>query len=578
MSAILLIGTIYWPVRQAEFIWDDTTAFHNAAWLRHGDAWLKFLLTGMSGWINYFRPLVVALFTLQLRLFDAQPGPMHLVSLGIHLCNTILVGLLASRFCMSRNPSPLVIAGCMLFYGIHPALVEPVVWISCQYELAVSFFILLALLANVSIVSNHKRALAIGLCFFLGACAKESAIALPLLIVLFDLFRRGWIDRMSWPEAARTVLRDQRSVYVGMLAAGIAYVVFRAWALGFVVVPSGSLGLFTVARWQKVCFTFVNYIRLAVWPMDGLGPLHEVSDNYFAAFSWRLLMQDIAAIAVLLVGAMLFLRRRPLGVLIVSFAAALFAVLNIIPVQFAESVYHERYLMVALAVGAAWAAPVFAEVVALPYRWMAGLLAVAWLGCAVANVRVTIPLWSDENSLWQWAARLNPDSLIVRDHLLSVYVSRDDYARARSLAQEMIDQQVDCPNCMINAAFLALNQGDETMAAAALDRLGNNRVLAYDHALLHHFILASGELLELRKDLKGAEDAYRDAIATDPYDPTAAMQLAALLLFEGRFDEGEKIGRLAIELSAPDERERRQAVLDAVTKAGKSSPLPPNSR
>src|SRR5580765_7213693 len=95
LAILALIAVIYWPVRHGVFIWDDTSSLHDNAWLR-GDAW-KEVFRGFGGWINYFRPLVVLLFAVEIRAFDVTPGPMHLVSLGMHLADTLLVGLLALR-------------------------------------------------------------------------------------------------------------------------------------------------------------------------------------------------------------------------------------------------------------------------------------------------------------------------------------------------------------------------------------------------------------------------------------------------------------------------------------------------
>ncbi len=82
-------------VKAADFVWDDEICLHTAASLRHGDSWMQFLSADFCDWRNYFRPLVVAMYTAELRIFNVAPGPMHLVSLGVHLINTLLVGLLA---------------------------------------------------------------------------------------------------------------------------------------------------------------------------------------------------------------------------------------------------------------------------------------------------------------------------------------------------------------------------------------------------------------------------------------------------------------------------------------------------
>ena len=564
LSVLAIIGAVYWPVRRAEFIWDDIILFHDAASLRQDDSWLTFLVHGLNGYYNYFRPLVAAFFSLQLRLFDVRPGGMHLVSLALHLANTALVCVVARRFAPTARP--LLIAICALMYGLHPALVESVVWISCQNELIVTFLVLIALWANASIASRAWRAVVVSIIFFLAACAKESAIALPLLIAIFDISNRARVSGKPWSITLRNTLRAQLGVYAALFLAGILYIALRTWALGFIVASNSPTSFFSLGHFQKVCFTFMHYVQLAVWPMSDLSPLHEVVDSYFASFSWELLFQDFATAGLLVAGAVLFLKRQTLGALVLSFAAGLFAVLNIIPVPFVESVYHERYLTMPLAVCAAWLVPVMIDV--LPQRRVYGLAmgvtALIWLAAAALNVRVTVPLWSDERSLWEWAARLTPNSLTVRQHLLSLYIMREDYSKARALARQLVDEAPGCQNCMLNVAFLALHDGNEPLAAIALERLKSTPSLARNKPVFQQYVLATGELRELRHDKTGAEEAYRDALTLDPDDPEATMELAALLIVEGRIEEGERLGRRAIELFAPDEKQRRQHVLDAI--------------
>ena len=136
MASVLVLTTVvYLPVLRGEFVWDDEYDFVAKTWLTEGDAWKHYIFRDFHGWTNYFRPLVVALFTIQLRLFDVQPGPMHAVSLAAHLVNTMLVGLLALRAGAAvGRPShrmflPAILS--MLLFGLHPALIEPVAWNRC---------------------------------------------------------------------------------------------------------------------------------------------------------------------------------------------------------------------------------------------------------------------------------------------------------------------------------------------------------------------------------------------------------------------------------------------------------------
>src|ERR1700754_473078 len=97
LAVLAVIALLYSPVRHAGFVWDDLLDFQQMPWLRTGDQWKQIIFRGFNDWAYYFRPLIVAFFTLQIRLFDVAPGPMHLVSLAMHLLNTFIVGLLALR-------------------------------------------------------------------------------------------------------------------------------------------------------------------------------------------------------------------------------------------------------------------------------------------------------------------------------------------------------------------------------------------------------------------------------------------------------------------------------------------------
>src|SRR5487761_2750661 len=100
LAAAVLAATAiaYWPIHAAGLVWDDKFYLHDRAWLRQGRDWLQIVFHGFPDWGAYFRPLGVALFTAEIRLFDTAPMPMHMTSLVLHLLNTLLVGLVARKF------------------------------------------------------------------------------------------------------------------------------------------------------------------------------------------------------------------------------------------------------------------------------------------------------------------------------------------------------------------------------------------------------------------------------------------------------------------------------------------------
>jgi predicted Zn-dependent protease len=200
----------------------------------------------------------------------------------------------------------------------------------------------------------------------------------------------------------------------------------------------------------------------------------------------------------------------------------------------------------------------------------ASIVGVVWFACAVVSIRGTLPLWADELALWQWVLKQHPDSITAKDHLLSTYMGRNDHVHAREFADQIVAENARCPVCLLNAAYLAIADNDEARASLALDKLKMSPLVAYNPGILHGYIFASGELLKLQNDLSGAEEAYRDAINLNPYDPIPQMELASLLASEGKPGEARKQADIALALFATDEREQRRASFEATLAASQA--------
>jgi len=333
-------------------------------------------------------------------------------------------------------------------------------------------------------------------------------------------------------------------------------------------------------RLQTVCYLYLTYWRILIWPMRGLGPLHEEVDmQQLGAVDPASLALDLLALGVGALGFRLAWKRNLAGGAIVGVTLALLPVLHIAPVTFERSLYHERYAMIAAAVlcsllPAAFArAPLFGP---LRRASVMPLLGFAfWLGFALLNIRATLPLWSDEAKLWTWALRDNPQSIPAQDHLLSTWLEAGDYVHARQLAEKLVAESAACPNCMINAANLAVAQGDAPLAKAALDKAEKMAELRMQPRMLRNFIVASAQLRELQADTEGAESAYRDAIAMDPLEPEAHMRLALLLARLSRIPEAQAAMTQALALYMPEQRQARLKEFEAALATARPQQPPP---
>lgn len=584
---IAVIAWVYWPVNHAGFIWIDKSDFVEHGWLRTGDLWKHYILRDFNGWTQYFRPLVVALFTLQVRLFHDTPGPMHTVTLVMHLGNVLLVGLLTRRCCgaQARTAAWLSLAA-MVIYGLHPMLIEPVAWIGCQFEQVVNLLTLGALLASLGIGRVWLRAGTVTVLFFLAACAKESAVAIPPLVVLFD-----WLlysDRAHQPlvPAVRQVLRRNLPTYAGMVLAGVVYLFLRHWALGALIntgdVVHHQSGW---AHFQQVCFLYVHYWTSLFSPSH-MSIIHPVDVARFQSFSISNVATDVLAVAILGVGTWLAVHRASvLGVLVLAVTVSLVPVLHIVALNFDASLYHERYAMMALAMACVLVMRMrppkaFADV--LPMRRagsLSALLLAGWALLAIMNIRATLPFWANDIALWQWAAKEYPRSALAANNLLSSYVNHGNYSQAHDLLKKIKQEKLHCPRCTLNEAFLALAENKPDVAEHALQIVRDDPLVAQDPSFYRSYLTTTGQMLVAKGEYHDAEGVLREAVRLSPTVASPRILLTLALAGQGRLAQARAMEQAALAAlplaKRPDKKRMMDAAIAKGAEASRGNPVSP---
>jgi hypothetical protein len=577
VGILALIAFVYWPVHLAWFIWDDKLLIHDNAWIAKGSDWWNIVVHGTSDW-PYFRPLGLALLVAETRLFGIVPGPMHLLSLGLHLVNTALVAALAWQLLpsqVSAASSKRLICAATLIYGLHPILIEPIALIASQFDLLLTLFVLLGLYLNLVLQRSWVRAVCVTTCFLVAAIAKESAVAFPVLLVLLDWLQSDATET-GIGDRLHALIRRQGFVYLGVFAAGIVYLALRYWVRTNAV-PYPLEPFFEWSRFQSVCFTYMVYWRMIVWPFVGLAPAHIVSPAFFATINPVLLATDFGAVVMGLLGLLLAWRRHPAGMVIVGVTATLFPVLRVIPIDFEPSLYHERYAMPAIAWVCIWL-PLLLTTIRIPAEQRSiaykGCMTVTtcWLLLAAVTIRSTLPLWSNDNRCWHWALRTNPGSVFLMNVVMNIDLNDPDavnLGEARALGNALMVEGRSCPDCMMDVANLAVLEGDAKRAAGAL-QLANTAMQqagAVSHTQVIVYDILNGNVRVLSHDMGGAEAAFRDAISIDPMRPSSYFSLALALAGEGREAEARAVFAKSAGMSAPDVAAANRLKFDAALDA-----------
>ena len=131
-----------------------------------------------------YRPLREISYTLDYYLFGVNPAGYHFTNLLLHIFNAILLYFIVNS-ALRRQTVSLFTA---LLFTVHPVLTEPVTWISCRKDVLFTFFFLLSLFLYTHQTGRRKKLYYFGsfISFLLSLLAKEMAITLPLILVLYD--------------------------------------------------------------------------------------------------------------------------------------------------------------------------------------------------------------------------------------------------------------------------------------------------------------------------------------------------------------------------------------------------------
>lgn len=147
-----------------------------------------------SYYLGMYQPLGVATLSLNFAVHGMDSFGYHLINMILHLINTFLVFILIRKM---RPEGYLALFVAMLF-AIHPMHVESVSWIATRSNSLYTVFFLLASIHYLNYLDRNKKLKYMvwsGLFFVLALFSKSMAVSFPLLMLVFDYFKRRKIRR-----------------------------------------------------------------------------------------------------------------------------------------------------------------------------------------------------------------------------------------------------------------------------------------------------------------------------------------------------------------------------------------------
>jgi Flp pilus assembly protein TadD len=456
----------------------------------------------------YYRPLFTIYLTVGYKLFGAWEPGWHLLNLAIHTGSTVTVFFLVRR--LSKKIVVATVAA--LCFGLHPAHVESVSWISGVPDpLAALFFVpsLIFYLRYREAGKTNWLVLSL-VCYGIAALCKETALSLPLIILVWELSR----------DSGRLGTRITRAVkaVIPYSCVGIVYLLARFSVLGrlswkhpmMASVPDSSI-LMTVP------YVVATYLRHLVAPyrlslIYGTSFIETPADPRF-----------LVSLALLMAGAIaLWVYRSKITadiwIGLTLIIAPLIPVLNLRVFHF-EYIIQDRYLYLPSIGSCFLFALLIDHLVRLrpqPVLFVSALVLLGFGASTVLQNRV----WHDPMALWERAIEYSPNSWSTHYNLGLARLEAKQFEAAR---EELLKAQSLKPSEPMIYNNLALTQSNLNELDAAIATLQQALVLDPRLFEAHNNL---GTFLHKKGDYRASSLEFTKALSIDPSSIPARFNLA----------------------------------------------------
>ena len=187
---LTIVGASFSPALFGPFVLDDQLLVLENPLLSSSGPWTLLvepvrahLPGGTPNW--YYRPLSFASLWIDWKLWGNNPFGFHLTSLLLHLGSTVVLYRLVRRL-IGGCAVPLAVAGV---WALLPTNIEPSCYISARHDVLFHFLYLVALEVWISGV-GPLRVFVFCALSLLAFCAKEMAVTLPVVAMIFEVVVR----------------------------------------------------------------------------------------------------------------------------------------------------------------------------------------------------------------------------------------------------------------------------------------------------------------------------------------------------------------------------------------------------
>ena len=419
---------LYWQALGHNFLifWDDNGYVTSNMTIRRV-TWENIKTAFTSLYMGNYAPVQILSYMFDYSIWGMRPAGFIFTNILIHTANGILFYYLLTRLSWQR----LAACAAALIFLIHPVQVESVVWVSERKNVLSMLFFLLSLIWYI--IYREKSGKRQGLlyvssmiAFILALLTKSVAVILPLVLIALDF--------CIAPKLNRKNLKNLLIDTIPFIAVAFVFVLLTIYSQSMTT-GGGRTSYLNGSPFDTLVTmlpVFIRYLKLIFWPAD-------LSAVYAPAIKSGIDIEvALAALLLLLIvalGIFLYHRRRDLLFWLVLFFIGLLPVSQIVPIV---TLMNDRYLYFPMLGAAAFIANISflainkAQKINPFVRTAVGITFLLLLGHYLMETYNRIPVWKDENTLWEDAVRKVPESPKARfsyAHILEYQGKLDEAAK-----------------------------------------------------------------------------------------------------------------------------------------------------
>lgn len=547
-SAVALLGFIAFANSFfGDFVLDDIYEIEqNAAMNSLLPPWKA----ALGGRVIPARPIPYYTFAIDTALWHRNPIGYHILNIALHLGSALMVfGIVRRTLCSPKlverygdyaTRLAFVVA---TIWVVHPIQTQAVTYVYQRIESMMAFFFIASFYCFIRSTTSTRPKLWLtssAVCALSSIMSKESAVAIPPLIFLYDVV----FVSDSWSQA----VRKRYPYYLALLATFLPLVALLAYqSQSYEEFRDPRSGL-AYALSQPI--VLLHYLRLCFYPTQQcLDYLWQPETD-----SARIVVPLCLVGVPIVVGIVGVARRRPWGWLIAAFFLPLLPTSSLIPVNDLANEHRMYISLAALATAVvltAWAGyKAYADKLARP-KLAAAPFVVATVAVVVALTAATNlrnRVYFDRIEMWEDVVGKAPHNVRALENLAHACLrsGREDHLRrAAEVGRKIIAMQPRNSRGYraLGSALLALGDNE-----GAIENLSATVLLSPKEATPYVHLAAA-----LRgTDPQRAAELDRMALERDPQNVVALVNIANAKARAADFDGAEQYLRRAL-AAAPDD-------------------------